>query len=1147
MLPSFPEGRSTRRALGEEAMATGPAMPSMATAQLTGHIMDKAFDPTVTDIFVQVGLQPDASKLEIQQRVWSIYAHAVDVRVPVVSADEKKWLVRRDIVHNDRGDVSSIDQKAASMKTCGMIWGIGGGPFLVQLPGQPIIGTDVEYEALHWATRVEGLKQAWQDDVKKECRPVQMSVSAGLHHCTIFIARTTSLVRMWLKDLGNSENHSATTTTFLEKMRSTDAIEKSFESTKKDNCWTVDGLGQAIYEAKKRELMQHAFENRWGSSRQYEFCKMVYWNMNKYTLPTPTEDWVVEVMGAKVVSGAPTFWDVFVCKAMKEVDFTNKQHDEHSLLWSSFYNIFKIFKEWPQVCLELMMLLCPLRTRHTLKVPLLQQGLQTPVFKQVGVDMLACFKTDMAGSATAKKRRAIAESGKKRPTPDEHDHDLCKDGQSFMDSLKALRAYLERIVKNDGLHDKYIVLCCVAAMQDGIKLDGADKEGIFKPGCKFVRGFAQFSKVIKSETYRRAKLLPRISDVDFEDQLHGPTTLNGQQQELQEMGVEQMREFLEGERPLFEAFLAYVEVNKPTSPIQMHIGAAYFTNELMMQCMVLLQDGSTSVDRVSQVVLERMNVKVYELLPLKLDDAFLKLSRLCRNEKFTSMFGFLQGQGDNIHIVAVAQKVLAIVGGHANVERLLKMLNTLRIRIMANACRQLSLMSTFCRNESGSLVKANFFPQGMVHIAQITLKDHEHTTEGFADSKLIGIIGDSDKRSDAVLMSFWSHCLHASRHMEMYPTDAHVKAVKEYKQTLAYQLCDSQLAKACSEHKVDIKLPTILYKESKQQAVAKMVAIFGDKHPNERKSASLASDDGCMPMILEALLPNQPAALGEGDATDAQSESSQVSLTQWALELVNSEMEEGMAEIIKRVVVAKANAAMAEIGIEFMNQPCEDVSIEFKGGHDAGNAAKKPTKAVLHFTREGANVEIPFWGKVVDATHVSLQGRVGILSLGGTVSINLALDGNSAMNSLKSDCCPAWFARFPQPTKEEAKAKEQQQDPGAASGVIVAEGTTESPSASASASAASAKKKKSLKRASKANPTAKEAAPIIPNTTIDWRPLQIVVGEVVIVFNRPVLVSSQGVKPGLVVRPLTDFELSTKEQVRKIGKSSLSRASFANC
>ena len=82
-------------------MATGPAMPSMATAQLTGHIMDKGFDPTVTDIFVQVGLQPDASKLEIQQRVWSIYAHAVDVRVPVVSADEKKWLVRRDIVHND--------------------------------------------------------------------------------------------------------------------------------------------------------------------------------------------------------------------------------------------------------------------------------------------------------------------------------------------------------------------------------------------------------------------------------------------------------------------------------------------------------------------------------------------------------------------------------------------------------------------------------------------------------------------------------------------------------------------------------------------------------------------------------------------------------------------------------------------------------------------------------------------------------------------------------------------------------------------------------------------------------------------------------------------------------------------------------------
>ena len=88
-----------------------------------------------------------------------------------------------------------------------------------------------------------------------------------------------------------------------------------------------------------------------------------------------------------------------------------------------------------------------------------------------------------------------------------------------------------------------------------------------------------------------------------------------------------------------------------------------------------------------------------------------------------------------------------------------------------------------------------------------------------------------------------------------------------------------------------------------------MIAIFADRYPNERKSASLASDEGCMPVILEAckaeVLPNQPAAVaaavGEGDANDAQSESSpaQVSLTEWASGLVKSEMENGMAENLK--------------------------------------------------------------------------------------------------------------------------------------------------------------------------------------------------------------------------------------------------------
>ena len=119
------------------------------------------------------------------------------------------------------------------MEACGLIWGIGGGPFLVQKEGFPVMGTDVEYECEHWATRIEGLEAAWESDTNQENRAVQMSVQAGLHHCTVFVKQTPALIRRWLKELGNSENHSATVVTFLEKMRSTETVEKVFNVKKR--------------------------------------------------------------------------------------------------------------------------------------------------------------------------------------------------------------------------------------------------------------------------------------------------------------------------------------------------------------------------------------------------------------------------------------------------------------------------------------------------------------------------------------------------------------------------------------------------------------------------------------------------------------------------------------------------------------------------------------------------------------------------------------------------------------------------------------------------------------------------------------------------------------------------------------------------
>jgi len=131
-----------------------------------------------------------------------------------------------------------------------------------------------------------------------------------------------------------------------------------------------------------------------------------------------------------------------------------------------------------------------------------------------------------------------------------------------------------------------------------------------------------------------------------------------------------------------------------------------------MECMTLLQEEPTSVEQVPLMVLERMRCKVYELFPLRLDDAFGKLQLLRYNEKFQGM-----ELGSN-NIVAVVQKVLGIVGGIENVEHLAKMVHALRIRIMAHSCLQFASMTAMCKDEKGTLVKTSFLPKAVAHFAK---------------------------------------------------------------------------------------------------------------------------------------------------------------------------------------------------------------------------------------------------------------------------------------------------------------------------------------------------------------------------------------------------------------------------------------------
>eukprot|EP00959_Pyramimonas_sp_CCMP1952_P460539 9480047-Pyramimonas_sp.AAC.1 len=323
--------------------------------------------------------------------------------------------------------------------------------------------------------------------------------------------------------------------------------------------------------------MQQVYPDRWGSSRQYEFCVMTFKQMKKLVVDDVA--WPAELV-AQRSTGDLRFWDVFVARFMRDVDFADKQNDNHQPLWVSFHNVMKTFKNYPELCLDMMMMLCPQRSGQVLKNPLLQQGMASPVFKVITSDMVACFTTLMAGSATAKQLTATTEdtgaTGKKRKMPAERSS--CINNATFVDTLIEFRGYLDKIIKNTEVNNTYLLLCCVAAMQEGIKLDGIDKDGVLKPGIKIIKGFASLRKIIKTEAYRRAKLRPRLSDVDFAQEKEEEEP-SGQSLGYVDWDEQKIEAFLVDNAGLLDIWAKCIMQNNPTNPIRIHMGATCFINE----------------------------------------------------------------------------------------------------------------------------------------------------------------------------------------------------------------------------------------------------------------------------------------------------------------------------------------------------------------------------------------------------------------------------------------------------------------------------------------------------------------------------------------------------------------------------------------
>ena len=188
----------------------------------------------------------DKSDLELLHCVDGEFLAAHDQHVRLVLPDGS-WAVTRHVL-NRRGDEASVLQRKQSVESVGIVQDVRGGAWLQQ---DADLGVHDRFTALHWATLIEGAERAYRDDPDNKNRCVQMSIVAGLSRCKVYSRRLLVDCAQFLIDLGNAFNEQATSTTLLEKWRSTALIEPQWANKRKDMNWTTTSMSAKLRAEKK--------------------------------------------------------------------------------------------------------------------------------------------------------------------------------------------------------------------------------------------------------------------------------------------------------------------------------------------------------------------------------------------------------------------------------------------------------------------------------------------------------------------------------------------------------------------------------------------------------------------------------------------------------------------------------------------------------------------------------------------------------------------------------------------------------------------------------------------------------------------------------------------------------------------------------
>jgi hypothetical protein len=219
--------------------------------------------PTIAEMFGN-----DLGILELKAVVDELYLVNNSVTLSMLD-DSGNWALQR---HrwNERGDAGSIASRKKTVENIGVL-DSREPPYFIRNADNPAHADLLTCATLY----ADGAKAAYQSDVKKKNRTVQISVSIPVKACKEYHRMMPKVVAVWLIDYGNITNDENTKTTWMEVYRSTKDAKAGFHRHKHQMKW-VGTMTQQKLQDKELEYIQGQWPGRWDFYPHYEVCQSFY-------------------------------------------------------------------------------------------------------------------------------------------------------------------------------------------------------------------------------------------------------------------------------------------------------------------------------------------------------------------------------------------------------------------------------------------------------------------------------------------------------------------------------------------------------------------------------------------------------------------------------------------------------------------------------------------------------------------------------------------------------------------------------------------------------------------------------------------------------------------------------------------------------